>query len=226
VAGPEIRSAQYGATIEMTTTAPANGVVVCVNCRRLARLPFAPVGLTTEAAAWYAPLMRHVVRSHVHHAPVLVAAMAERLALLGAPTDPAAAATYAQLRKLLEPNTVQTAAGQKVRSLGLRQLVEALPMDGPALHRIGTGLATWERLTGHAVLRERFNPGTVVSVLLQIPRVVPYIERMQRKGMTALAQMFYPTTLAMARKDPALRGLWHEAPAYWGGGSEALEVVR
>lgn len=197
---------------------------LCGGCRlklgALAPATTLPKSITpgTGAAEWFGFLRRHLMRARVHLNAEDQALLASRLASLGACTDPQARAAFEQVRELLlTPRGNHRNGGHATTKIvGFRKALDALPPDPLALARVAAAMRAWHRITGRRVTgNTRFNPEVVIAAMLSVPAPEPYIEHLFRGGVSELAMLFHPNTLARHKQTSALRGVFGGGTDYW-----------
>jgi hypothetical protein len=197
------------------------GAVVCHLCRRAVPEVALVVDPKTKhledpvAAAWLPILNAHFARYGLRVALPTKHTLATRLATLGSPGDPQADALYNHLRALLL--TPRPRRGGRLSLGRLKEALDALPPDPQALNHIAAAVKAWCRITGREMERggERFKTDTVITTMLAVPDPEAYIRHLHSQGLTALAQMFHPSTLDNHRTDAALRGVFGGSNEYW-----------
>lgn len=198
-----------------------NGATLCGSCsRRLG--PLAPAtcvaGVSSSVGEWLGFLRRHLKRAGVDLARRDEIDLAERLTTLGPPSSAEARAAFDYIRELLLTPRYNRRAGGRVtqKVTRLRETLALLPPDPQALAHVVAAMRAWRQITGRAVERAtRFRPDTVVATMLEIPAPEAYIRHLHAKGLTELAMIFHPNTLARHKGDASLRGLFGGSAEYW-----------
>jgi hypothetical protein len=202
-----------------------DGVQLCRGCRTKLG-PLDPTALVlpksitsgTSAAEWFGFLRRHLVRASVHLNDEDQAAFAIRLAALGSCADPDALAIFDQVRELLltprgNPRTKKYTA-KKI--IGFKKSLAALPPHPQALARVASAMRAWHRITGRRITgNTKFASETVIAAMLEVPAPEPYIAHLFRSGVSELAMIFHPNTLARHKHTAALRGVFGGGTDYW-----------
>lgn len=202
----------------------------CQNCKRKAGI-VTPSSLAATEAAWMGHLRRHLTRVRVRVAEATLVELAGLLAEVGAPESSAGRDVFDQVRSLLLTpmrRTSRSAAGRTVTVVTLPYLKETiakLPPRTGALTQIAAALRCYRTITRRDPTTDRFRPDRVVEVMLQLPTPEPYIRHLLDRGLPHLAAMFHPNTLARAKRETALRGLFAGTNDYWTDTSQQLNVI-
>ncbi len=221
---------------QIVRTLPKEALVCkCCTRSRLGRSAAArmlPKG--SVAAQWWAYLRRHLITQRVHISTANGRLLAKHLAAVGSPTDTAAVAVYEQIRTLLltpRPQRVRTRNGhsQMYKVTRLKEALAALPPTAASLQHVANAMQLWRRITGRGVnsKTERYRTDTVVETMLAVSNLEAYIRSQHNLGRSSLAQMFHPSTLTRAAKNPNLRGAMDpKTQAYWDRAKHQLTIVE
>lgn len=192
--------------------------------------PGASSAAAQTSLRWIGYLRAHCTRVHVKVAARDLTALADLLTEVGTPDDAAAQDVYRQVTALLlTPVRIRTrdARGRPRTQLTIPHLKDAvakLPPRAGALAHVASALRCWRAVMGRQD-PGRFNAEQVIEVMLQVPAPEPYVAHLKARGFDFLGAMFHPNTLARARKDGALRGIFQGSPEYWAATLGQLHVV-
>lgn len=216
----------------ITALAPAPEASVCAVCGKksghVAQVVAVPDGVTR---AWIGFLKRYLLRAHITLADDTVRLLAERLADVGSPDDQDARDVFDQVRSvLLRPMRISSKRrdGRAVTLHTiphLKEALNALPPKTGALQKVATAMRCWRAITRRDPSGEKFSVQRVVETMLQVPSVEQYITHLNGEGLPNLAAMFHPNTLARAKRDTALRGLFAGSPEYWSQTEGQLNII-
>lgn len=206
-------------------------VVVCKACEHSTAdvMPRSP-GASTVVLQWERYLWRCLERTRARVPHAVLRTLAERLAEAGTPLDPAACELYVEVQALmLRPVRMRPRGSTKTITTipHLQAAVNLLPVNEQALARIAHAIRCWRQVTQREVNSdERYHTDRVITTMLQIPDPALYIQHLHDRGLQNIAVIFHPNTLARARKDTALRGIFAGSHAYWERTSSQLNVLR
>lgn len=213
----------------------AGFIEICGTCARKTNFDYQPpapaVGDATQAA-WMGHLRRHLTRVHVRVADATVQELASRLAEVGAPESEEAREVFDQIRVLLLTPTFKRVKGPKGRTTTLttlphlKETLKKLPPRRGILIQIAAALRTWRLITHRDPTADRFRSDRVIETMLQIPSPEAYIKHLNSRGLPHLAAMFHPNTLARAKNEASLRGLFAGSNEYWDNSTAQLNIVR
>lgn len=200
---------------------------MCQNCRGAVNLP-PPAVVDGAVAAWTGYVRAHLRREGLRLAERDVLALAAHLAEVGPPTDAPARAVWEQVRVvLLTPLVKRGTDGRSVRTLaGVRAALAKLPPNGGAMTRVAAAMQCWRRVAGRTAALGRYRPDRVVETMLQVPDPEPYVQQLNAQGVHQLARVWHPDTLARARRDPKLHGVFAGTGDYWDQIGGQLDVAR
>ena len=212
--------------------APAADGVLCSTCRRKAGV-VTPSTVSGITAAWLGLLRRHLLRIHVRVAEATLIELAARLAEVGNPGEQAAREVFSQVQVLMlnplrSPSGRHSRTGRALTVVTIPYLKEAiakLPPKTGALTQVAATLRLWRHLTNRDPRTDRGRPDRIVEVMLQLPtQPESYIRHLMNRGLPNLSAMFHPNTLARAKKETALRGLFAGSNDYWTKTKNQLHV--
>ncbi len=214
----------------ITATPPDASADVCADCARKAHRP-RPVHPEEQIEAWMGIIRRHLLRVRVRVADVTVAELARRLAEIGSPETAEAREVFEQVRVLLlRPTATRVRGAKKTMTIStipyLKEALAKLPAHAGALTEVAAAMRCWRAITQRDPTADRFRPDRVIETMFQVPVLEPYIRHLNAKGLPHLASMFHPNTLARAKRDTALRGLFTGSNTYWDATAEQLNIVR
>jgi len=187
-----------------------------------------PEDIPPITAAWMGLIRRHLTTTHSQLPLPDVQLLAERLTLLGSPDNPDVQAVYRQIQTLLlTPMYVRRTTGGGTRRIThLRDALEKIPPDAQSLTHLATTMAIYRRVTGRALSRDKFRRDRVVETMLAIPDPEAYITRLHDQGLSNIAAMFHPNTLEHRKKDPSLRGVFHDGMDDYDQDVGPVRVIR
>lgn len=201
----------------------------CAACiRRTKAIPF-----TTDAvtSAWIQTVRRHLEKVHAKLPDKTVLILAERLAEVGPPTNPEAGEIFEQVKQIfLRPmRTTMKLFNGSNRTLStfphLKEALALLPTNTQAIRRVASAVRCWSSF-GLITPSTRFRLDHVIQAILDIPSIEPYVQHQRSRGLLEFALIFHPNTLARARKDTALRGLFSGSTEYWQATTDQLNIVN
>lgn len=213
---------------------------MCLTCNHALPLTATTIdkpARNAQVRAWLTLLGAHIAKLRGSHggrgmrvARAAKIALAERLATVGGPGDPAAVAVYEQIRVLLlTPRRHKRRNGHTILKLvHIKEALAVLPPDPIQLAHVAETMKLWRSITGRTPDRgESFKPDTVITTMLAISNPEPYIRQLHARGFSSLAGMFHPNTLARAKgKDTTLRGVFDKQnTAYWKQLEGQLNIV-
>jgi hypothetical protein len=214
------------------TLPPEAQADACATCLKLARNGRNGAALPPGGAgAWLGYVRAHLRRVHATAGEADLRAVAEAMAEVGPPDDPAARDAFAQVRTLLlTPVVTRTRdkAGRARRVAvihGLHAALALLPPRSGRLAAVVAAMRCWRAITKRAD-PGHFKPAQVLDVMLQVPDAEAYVRHLAGRGFEALGVVFHPNVLARAKVDPALRGMFGTGGAYWARTKDQLVIVK
>lgn len=202
----------------------------CKTCRELTGVQQGPSpDATPTEVAWLGFLEKHVGRLHVQASSPALKVLAKMLAEVGPPGSLKAQDVFTQIKTLLlTPINIST-VGRRGECRYIRILpcfkdaVDKIPNTDALLH-IANALRCWRKITGLEQSKIS-RPDQVISVILQVPTPEPYVRHLNARGLPNLQAMFHPNTLARARNEAALRGVFRGSNDYWTRTTSQLNIV-
>jgi hypothetical protein len=180
---------------------------------------------------WLGLISRHLLAVRAKLAEDGRRALAARLAEIGSPEDVAAREVWVEMQQfLLAPwrCSRHNGNGRSYTTTTLPCVDMALAIVAPGtqgLLRLAGALRTFRTVTG-VTSYGRYHADQVVQAVLEIPDIEAYVRHLKGRGLDSLAAVFHPNTLARARREPALRGVFAGTGAYWEATKDQLNIVE
>lgn len=216
---------------QIAAKVPTDGDV-CVSCsKKTGHAAVVPSNVDAGTAAWIGSLRKQFHRMHAQVAEETIVMLASRLAEVGPPESAAAREVFDQIQGLLlKPLFTRRKHGLRntrttVTIPHLQDALDKLPPNTAALRQIASTMRCWRSVTQRDTANDKFRSDHVVDTILQIPTPEPYIRHLLARGLPHLAAMFHPNTLARAKKEPTLRGVFAGSATYMERTASQLNIV-
>jgi len=97
--------------------------------------------------------------------------------------------------------------------------------DG-GLAKVLHAATVWQKTTNRRFEDDLYKTDRVLEVMLQVPDPEPYVRHLKSRGLEHLAAVFHPNTLARAKTEAGLRGVFNKTNEYWNEAKDHITVVE